>query len=566
MGIRMRQRPFQRVCLLAIAFVAGAPAAWAAEQPPDSIARTSTVAAPDSNAFSTLLPVARPPDPRTVDPAAGTIARDSSAAGAAVAASSGRSSAARKAPSRSVRLEGASGFEFEGMDQSFGLETWLDPGGAGWPDEEQLESLRGRLRETELLGYASLLLRGADSGSWGPRLQADARWGSRRRSLTADGEFGWEAGPLRGLTLRDRMQFDRRSIEEVSATSSSGQNVLSFQWSPLHGKGLRPVARGEADISWSDDDLAQGDTLGALYAYFLDYRRFTAGIGMASEAGNSAFLDFVHKESQAGGGADHDAGILRLQHAAYSVRGFRHVEARCERRETPAMPDSLASFSSALRSYWEAALESSWQHRLGPFEWEGALDLTGTRFDSGASRDSLAAGFGWDADRLRIEGEWILGRTLFGGLPSVDDLLAGVAALDDTGPPELRAGAGFKGERLWLSEGAGEYASWGGKLELAIQGGRSLGGAWIEADVEAGRRNYLEEASSLVLDVGGLAYSFAQSDFLFLRLSLLASGRLPLGLEWEGYAFLEREDHETGENDARIGSVHLAVKRRWPLW
>jgi len=60
---------------------------------------------------------------------------------------------------------------------------------------------------------------------------------------------------------------------------------------------------------------------------------------------------------------------------------------------------------------------------------------------------------------------------------------------------------------------------------------------------------------SLVFDAGGLSFSFAQTDYDFLELSLIGGGRLPGSLEWQLHAFLDRELHSAGEDDARLSSI-----------
>jgi hypothetical protein len=493
--------------------------------------------------------------------------RDSAAAPADSAASSVPRADAPLDP----RVEIACGLEFEGLDQSFGFETWFDPA-ASWPVEEDLELLRSWMREAELLGLLEILARTPGSQAWDARVQLETRWGPERQSLAAEGEGVWNSGALRGLSLRNHLQLDSEEDGgDAGGQATSGQELFQCRWKHPLGESLRGIVRGEADVSWSDQDDAAEDSLGALYAYFLDYRKVSAGIGITtSGAGSaSAYLDFTRKRATASGGGSYDAGALELLCGGFSAAGLWSVGVRGERRYYPVAVDSLAEYSSVLRSYWEADLTSVWQRLFGAFEIKGSLELTGTRYDRVASGDSLDADLGTlgiDADRLRLDGELLAAHDLL-GLDISDAMLLGQGAgrAGQAWVQSLRCGAGLTGERLWLDGATGEYTSLGAKAELSLSAGPALGEAWCEASVEAGRRDYLGGGDALVFDVGGFSFSFAQSDYTFLSVSLLAAGRLPFALEWECYGFLEEERHEAGEDDARLVSLNLALKRRWSL-
>jgi len=490
---------------------------------------------------------------------------------AAAPADSAASSVPRADAPLDPRVEIACGLEFEGLDQSFGFETWFDPA-ASWPVEEDLDLLRSWMRETELLGLLEILARTPGSQAWDGRVQLESRWGPERQSLAAEGEGLWNSGALRGLSLRNHLQLDSEEDGgDAGGQATSGQELLQCRWKrSLNGR-LSGILRGEADVSWSDQDDAAGDSLAALYAYFLDYRKVSAGIGIATGGAGSAaaYLDVTRKRATAGGGGSYDAGTLELLCGGFSSAGFWSVEVRGERRYYPVTVDSLAEYSSSLRSYWEADLTSVWQRLFGASEIKGSLELTGTRYDRVAAGDSLDANLGSlgiDADRLRLDSELLVAHELLG--PDISDAVLlgqGTGRAGQAWVENLRCGAGLTGERLWLDGATGEYTSLGAKAELSLSAGPALGEAWCEASVEAGRRDYLGDGDALVFDVGGFSFSFAQSDYTFLSVSLLAAGRLPFSLEWECYGFLEEERHEAGEDDARLVSLNLALKRRWSL-
>ena len=481
--------------------------------------------------------------------------------------------AALDAGSEAPVLQVSSGVDFEGEEQALGFSSWVDPSGPLDPTPDELETLRHRDRRAEFLAALGFEVRPGGPRVGAPRLAFEGRWGERRRSLWGEGEAAWDAGALRGLSLRNHLQIEdeREDAQTPAAASrlSSGQELLYVRWKRALGRtGLDYLARGSIDFSWAGGDAVEGDSLAALYAFFLDYRKASAGIGLATggASGASLHFDVASKRADSGRSGSYDAGSLEMLCGGFAQAGFWSCDMRGERRVY--QDATLEEHSSSLRSFWEAQLDVDVQRLFAALEIEAALQVNATRYDPPAENDTLDAGIpglgSLNADRLRVQADLLCAHDFF-AVRDAATLLAETEAGRGRGCESLRCGAGASAERLWLDGGTGEYHALGGKAEVEIRTGEAVGEAWLQLAVLAGRRDYRGDGEGLVFDAGGLSFSFSQTDYDFLEVSLIGGGRLPGSLEWQLHAFLDRELHGAGEDDARLSSVTLALRRAWTL-
>jgi len=470
------------------------------------------------------------------------------------------------------RLSLSSGLDIEGEEQSFGLSSWFDPAGSIDPTAEDLEPLRYDDRNTEALAVFGFEARPGGASAGSPRFELESRWGERRRALWGEGEAAWDSGPFRGLSLRNHLQIEDEREDRAGtqrARLSFGQELLHVRWKrPIGRTGVSAVGRGSLDLSWAGGEAVETDSLAALYAFFLDYRKAGAGLGLTTggASGGSMYFDFAAKRTDLGRTGSYDAGSLELLYNGFARAGFWTLDLRGERRRY--LEADAEEHSSSLRSYWSAELKGDWQRLFAPLEIETGFQASATRYDPPAVDDTLDAGIeglgSLNADRLRLQADVLFAHD-FLSVTDPDALLR----LMETAPSDrlasLRCGVGATAERLWLDEATGEYHSLGGRFEVEARGGEGLGEVWIELALLAGKRDYRGDGEGLVFDAGGLSFSFAQTDYDFLELSLIGGGRLPGSLEWQLHAFLDRELHSAGEDDARLSSITLALRRSWAL-
>jgi hypothetical protein len=425
-------------------------------------------------------------------------------------------------PAAGASPEWRAGVEIEARRESFGFESLFGP------DEVVVgaDSTGPRYRERalEALAVVGFGLRPA-AGTGESGIDLEARAGATRRSLAFDA-----AGTIGGLLVREQLLGDDEG-ESGGNPMRSAQNLLQLRWSPPPRRGWRPSVRGSLDLSWAESGR-RADSLAAIDARYLRYRRATLGIGLlrGSYGASSLFLDLDRKWTE--GGTPGAAEGLALR--ALGAAGGWDLDLRVERRRYPGLaPDSL---SGALDSYWEAEGFAVWRRvgeRWGP---EATTRLTGTRFDHGREASAVAA---LDADRLELETEWMVRR--------ID---------------AIECAAGLTGDQLWQRRGSGEYHAFGARLEFSAHAGPRLGEGWLEVALEAGRRVYRGGGGDLSFDFEGLSLSLAQSDFAYLEGSIVGGGRLPLGFEWQVFASLDRENHDRPADDGMLFSCDLTLLRR----
>jgi hypothetical protein len=436
------------------------------------------------------------------------------------------------APRAGALLEWRGGLEVEGRRESFGFESLFGP------DEVVVSAdssgSRFREREIEALAVFGVDLRPA-GGSAGNGVDLELRAGATRRSLALDAA-GTVGRPLTGLVVRNQLTGDDED-ERGGDPLRSVQDLLSLRWAP-GGSGWRPSLRGALDLSWAEAGES-ADTLAAIDARYLRYRRVSLGLGLLRGAygERSLFVQADRKWIEGGTPGAYEGLTL---HALGAAGGW-DLDVRLERRRYLGIaPDSL---SGALAPYWEAEGYAIWARRGPRWGLEATTRASGTRFDRrGATPDSSesAAIAALDADRLELATEWMVRRS---------------AAIE--------CAAGLTGDQLWLRRGSGEYHALGARLEASAHAGPALGEGWLELAIEAGRRDYRGGGGSLNFDFEGLSLSLAQSDYTYFEGSIIGGGKLPLGAEWQIFASLDREEHDRPEDDGLLFSCDLTVLRRW---
>lgn len=481
------------------------------------------------------------------------------------AAQEGDSAAARPAGHR-LTLTG--GCEVEALREAFGFASFFDAAGDG-----AIEVAGARYRDHR--GEARALL-GLDweapaGRSWSAEAGLDARAGSARRSIQMRGEARRDSAALRGLRLRHHLLLDEQRGDDAADDLRSAQSLLQLEWNPGgRGAGRDLVLRGSSDLSRAQTGGAAGDTALALYADFLDYSRFTLGAGLESGGLNGSFLgiEATRRLARSPGANSSWAATLEWRRSRWSLAGSLDLEARLQRRRYDASGDgdSLAAVSSALPSYDEAEVAGRITRRLAFAELSADLRLTGDlyrRRPAEAPGDSLLPilmGDGLDADRLRLEAQWLLRRELL----DREDLSIGAPA-GRRWAAGFSAGAGATADLLWTDGGGSDSRAGGLRVECRGRGGSALGEAWLETGVEIGRRLYPGERDALVFAVGEATFSLLQTDFTYLELSIVGGGRLPWALRWEGSAFLTREAHGDPGDDISLFSLRVALLREWAL-
>jgi len=476
-------------------------------------------------------------------------------------------------PEQDARLSISTGTEFEAIDQSYGFETWFDPTESiDWSAEAQLETLRNEDREREVLAVASIAWRPVIAALRNPAVELEGRWSESRRVMTVGGEATSAAFGASGWSLRQHLFIEEE--EEVGERLTSGEELLYLQWRrELQRDSWSLALRSTVDLSWSDASSSEPDSLSELYAYFLDYQKLSLGVGLFSRGLSSASLYFdLTRKWSSGEGSAYTAGALDFYRDWFGSSGFCTLGLRVERRVYEAAGDSLAGYSSGLRPYWEGEWVGRWSSGGEGAQVETDLRLTGTAYDeySSAAEESVTVDLddlgSIDTDRLRLEFELLAARDLLPLLRAPREPFGGEDAwIESPWLESLRYGAGLAIDRLWLAEGAGEFTALGARFELSARCGRLLGGAWLELALESGYRNYRGDGDALALDLAGLSFSFAQSDYAYVEASLVGGGRLPAGFEWEGYAFLDTEIHTGLEDDAHLLAVTIALTRRWDV-
>lgn len=446
-----------------------------------------------------------------------------------------------------MRLEWRGGLELDGRRESFGFASLFDA------DEIAVEgdssAVRYRERELEVLALAGLSL--SPSGLVGTSgFDLEARAGPTRRSLTMDASLA-----RGGFSGHQRLLADED--EGDGGTLRSAQNLLQLNWSPRPGPAWRPAVRGGCDLSWAD---AHGgpDTLAAVHAQYLRYRRASAGLGVLHGAFGEGrlFLDVSRKWADRDARGAYESATLAAQHSTVSLTGGLDLELRAERRRyVDSQPDTL---NGSLTSYREAEAYARWLRTGAPWGWEATARVAGLLYDgtpSAPDTSDAAALAALTADRIQLETTCLVRRPLLG---DPLDVLS-----TDRGRLSLECALGCVGDQLWVRQSAGQYHAFGARFESALRAGERWGEAWVDLTVEGGRRDYRDGRDALGFDFEGLSLSLAQSDYTYLSGSVIGGGGIGHGFEWRLFASLDSEWHAVSADDAHLFSLDLTLLKRW---
>jgi hypothetical protein len=455
----------------------------------------------------------------------------------------------------------AVGCEVEGLQESFGGESLgslvLDTNAfvsTGQTLDVQLESLRLKERQTVPLGLLEIRARSSPRAPLEANLDLEGKAGRDRRALAAEFAAAARAGPLQDLSLRNLFYWDRD--DEGARTS---QDLLYLNWRPrLSAGGWRLRLRGALDLSHTDESYLEipsetteaggSDTTAATWLGFLNYRKLGLRIELARPGltSHSLAVDLSQKWVAEEGSGCYQAAALLLNQNWFYPGGMLDIDADLRRRY-------YNKPTSVLSSFWEGELRGRWMADRRVLQFESDLTLNGILHDRSATTDEALGTL--EGDRLRISAALLAHRVLTGGTFAAEE----GRVLD-----ELRIGAGPTGELLLFKDAEGDARALGGRIEVSARGGaRGRSAWWLECSCEAGRRNYRrgDQATRLILE--GYSLSLAQSDYTYAMVSVLGGGALPLAFEWEGYLSLDQEWHEVADDDAKLVSFSLALKRRW---
>jgi hypothetical protein len=434
------------------------------------------------------------------------------------------------------------GSEIEGMAESFGSET-LSPTGSGVDD--QLEGLRYTDDDTDLLAVMNLRGRGGAYSDFETWWDLEGKAGDARKSVTFEGTATGRFDGGKRLSCRDLFLWDNETDSYQNT-----QNIVQLDWADRLGGDWRYGIRGAYEISRTadesdrDTEIPDGasDSVTVLSTGFLDYHkvglRFRLGGNRMSSA--SYVLELKRKWVAENGNGSYEAMVFEAGREWFKEDGLLSLDFSGQRRY-------YLERSSAFRSFWELDGQAAWRGLGAGGHWEFDLQLLGTLYDDWQFEESTEL-LTIEDDRLLVE--------------------AGTFYRHGSGGPWgllLDMGVGLGGDLV--RSRAGELDSEMIKLatEWALRPLREQRAAWFDISCEAGYRNYRADADENKLIIEGYNLSISQSDYRFLRLSLLAGGDLGKRLEWNSYCSLDEEWHETDADNGRFISFSLALKYRFSL-
>ncbi len=448
----------------------------------------------------------------------------------------------------------ATGVELEGLDESFGGEflgllsdgNSSDIGGDGTVDD-QISGLRYRDRESSLLAVAELRGYTSSRSSLNGLIDLEAKVGEKRRSLTAETTASGREGSWSKLSVRNLLMVDE---EQDGATSL--QDLLYLRLKQSLGQSDWQLAfRGTLDFSRAEGSEGDADSVLTDWYDYLDYEKAGLRIEVSRWGlSNSALaVKGARKWSHGASLGDYTEVGLSAEQGWFRESGMLNLDAEVERR-------SYKEEGGTLPSFYEASFSGYWFGQVNPRGWQAKLLISGTDYDEPDTTSSLDGFSVFNDDVIEVEAELMWRTYLVGGL-----LADRRGAL--FGEVELGIGPAAKLRRYNHATGDGQGA--GGRLEAAVRGELAGDRWWLEAGCELGRYDYRASGDSTQLAFEDLTLSLAQSDYTYLELSLICGGRLPYALEWEGYGSIDQEWHSAADDNARLISFSLALRRRFDL-
>ena len=478
------------------------------------------------------------------------------------------------AGSRDPLVSITTGCELEGLEESFGTESLGSLGTnvaigveASEPIDDQLEVLRLKSSEAEVLGTFGLTARTAPQSVHDGWLDFDSKVGRERQSIATEAAYSGREGAWSDWSVRNHFFWDR---DEDDASSSQG--LFYARWRPRLGTSdWRLNARASLDVSRTDevsledlisigDSLAIPDSTGSSWLAFLNYQKVAIRLGFSSTGLNasSLWLDLKRKWVVDDGPGSYLSATLAANTGHFFGSGaMLDLDVELQRR-------SYEEETSGLTSFWEAEFLGRWSSGFAPLRLKSSLTLNGTLYDPEVAIDSMAS---VNDDHLTVRAQALLERAF------IDLLLTDVGG---RAIQECTVGLGPIVEAMEYREGTGSALTLGGDLELSLRGRLGRASWWVQNSLEGGHRNYREDEESERLTLSSFGLSLSQSDYAFLRWALLCSGEIPIGyrfgehlalhaIEWEGYGSLDQEWHTVVADDAQLLSYSFAIKCRWDL-
>ncbi len=456
------------------------------------------------------------------------------------------------------RVDLYAGCEVEGLDESFGSASLAPVSTAGSVSgnvaaDSTAVDLRFVDRETTPLALVGLRANTGDAARLDGWVEADLKVGERRASFAVEGAATPRTGRYRSFSVRDLFFWDR----EDDGTHSR-QNLLYLYWRPRLGdSGWRLNLRTALDVSRSDEadievsfsSLDSAATGADGWLSFLNYDRIGLRAELTRLALNHTSLaaEVTRKRVEGLASGSYRGLKLSADQGWFLPAGLLDLDVDLTRRR-------YDEEGSALGSFWEAELRARWLGQGERQRLDADLTLTATDYDAEIQEEDES--LTWLADdQLLAEGSVVFHRRLW----RTPDGARGSPAW------RLLAGIGPTGELIRMRGGVGDADAYGVRIEAEIRRWKPRSSNWLELNLEVGRRSYHDAGDADRLSFEGFSLSLSQTDYTYGQLSLIGGGDLPWSLQWETYVSLDQEWHTVAEDDARLVSFSLAVKRLWAL-
>ncbi len=429
---------------------------------------------------------------------------------------------------------GRVGAEFEGLGERFEAASLFDE--RVLPDgsiEDVLETDPVLSRSLSALGLLELRL---DSDALAPlscSVSDVARVGDSRRRNSLRVESGYRAGADR---LRLEGQWDAQGGKDEPAAGSNAR--LAGTWDrnrlPL---GLRSQLRLGADWSHTEEeDLAPILESRVLRGHAELRRTMGRDLELRGQVG------YRHKDALGSRIGSYDAWIAETESdgtLGWSDRVLLllRAEDRNHAADTLGIPSSrLAEVTARYEVARRDWIRPYTEHR---FEWQ--------TYD--AASDIFRDHHGWSGE-VGTELLWDASRGLRGSRRDDDS-------------PDLRLRLGGQVEVFRSKATATDtlaidstFDSYGGVLGIAREGSEEF---WFDVSVEAGRRDYRNEAGSGSLVFEGLNLSLASTDYTYVHTSLLLDWAPAPWVRTEAFLQWDEELHEVSTDDFRLWMVSLSI-------
>jgi len=454
------------------------------------------------------------------------------------------------------------GCTLDGLDESFGHESLVSLSAAGDAQAETaptgsdtlaVPAIRFADRTTAWMGLLGLQAQTSARATLDASASFQSRIGDQRADVAAEVQVSPRRGPGRTLMVRNLLLWDR-----ADDGTTSRQNLLYLRWRPpLATRGWRLRVGATLDVSRSEDaDIALEPGAGVtadstLRLNYLNYERLGLRLELSRRGpfGSSLAVDLGRKSVRRGGSGSYSSGTLSANHTWFHPRGLLDLDLGVLRRD---YDDPTAALGSA----WESELRVRWLGTGEGWRIDAELRAQATLRDDLASLDEDAL-LGFTGDQLIVRSETLL-RRLLAGVPE---------RASGRGPAwEWDAGVGPVAQLIRTRGGDGDAAALGARVETELRDLQGRGNWWVDGSVEVGWRAYRDQRLDHRLAFEGFTLSLAQTDYRYCQLAIIGGGDLPWSLAWEAYASLDQEWHTIAEDDARLLSFSLTLKRLWALF